>query len=436
MFRLFDRSHREPLACFATSLIAALFVCLAAAPVEAQKALPLEKPEDVGVSAARMARINEMMKRHIDEHHIAGAVTLVARQGKVIHFQAHGQADVATKKPMAKDSLFRMASSTKPVTGVAVLMLVEEGKIRLTDRVDKFIPEFKDLKVAVEKNGKVELVPAERPITIRDLLTHTSGLLTGGIGQRQAPREAAFPAGDDTLEKYVARAAKAPLDFQPGTKWVYSGLAGIDTLARVVEVASGQPFDQFLQKRIFGPLGMTDTFFQVPSDAADRLAIIHRPGRDKIEKVAPSFGFGKGYFSGAGGLVSKAEDYFRFAQMLENGGEFNGHRLLSPRAVELMSSNHVGDMFVGQLGRPPGMGFGMTVEVVTDPVKASTFRSAGSFGWDGAFGTHFWVDPKAKLVAVLLVQAPAGPVTRGVQQDFETTVMQAITGEVPNPFLR
>jgi CubicO group peptidase (beta-lactamase class C family) len=431
MFRLFDRSYRSAVAWHATNLAAALFICLAAAPVEAQKTLQVEKPEEVGVSAARLARIDEVMKRHIDEHRIAGAVTLVARQGKVIHFQAHGQADVETKKPMAKDTLFRMASSTKPVTGVAVLMLVEEGKIRLTDRVEKFIPEFKDLKVAVEKNGKVELVPAARPITIHDLLTHTSGLLSGGIGTRQAPREASFPTGDDTLEKFVARAAKVPLDFQPGSKWSYSGLAGIDTLARVVEIVSGQSFDQFLQKRIFGPLGMTDTFFYVPNEATDRLASIHRPGRDKIEKVAPSFSFSKGYSSGAGGLVSKAEDYFRFAQMLENGGEFNGQRLLSPRAVELMSTNHVGDMFVGQLGRPKGMGFGMTVEVVTDPVQASTFRSTGSFGWDGAFGTHFWVDPKAKLVAVLLVQAPAGPVTRGVQGDFETAVMQSITNDSP-----
>jgi CubicO group peptidase (beta-lactamase class C family) len=410
-----------------TGLTLTLLALVAAAPARPQQELPRAKPEDVGVSSGRLGRIDEVIQRHIDEHHIAGAVTLVARKGKVVHFEAHGLADVETKKPMTRDALFRMASSTKPVTGVAVMMLVEEGKVRLADPVAKFLPEFKGAKVAVEKGGKVELVPAERSVTIRDLLTHTSGLGSGGIGTRQAPAESLRPAGDDTLEKYVARMAKVPLDFQPGSRWSYSGLAGIDTLSRVVEVASGQPYDEFLRRRMFTPLGMTDTFFLHGSDEPqDRLASIHRPAGDKVEKIGPFLRFPKGYYSGAGGLVSKAEDYFRFAQMLANGGELNGKRLLSPRAVELMSANHVGEMFGGKLGRPKGMGFGLTVEVVADPVRAGTFRSKGSYGWDGAFGTHFWVDPKEKLVAVFLVQAPAGPVTGGVQRDFETAVMQAI----------
>ena len=413
--------------------ILAFLALVAAAPAWSHPEPPRAKPEDVGVSSERLRRIDEVIKRYIDEHRIAGAVTLVARKGKVVHFEAHGLADAEAKKPMAKDALFRMASSTKPVTGVAVMMMVEEGKIRLTEPVSKFIPEFKDQKVAVEKDGKVELVPAERAVTIRDLLTHTSGLGSGGIGTRQAPAEATRPGGDDTLETYVARVAKMPLDFQPGTQWRYSGLAGIDALARVVEVASGQPFDAFAQKRIFTPLGMTDTFFlHGPDDGGERLAAIHRPAAGKVEKIASFLRFPKGYNCGAGGLVSKAEDYFRFGQMLVNGGELNGKRLLSPRAVELMSSNHVGEMFGGQLGRPKGMGFGLTVEVVADPVRVGTFRSEGSYGWDGAFGTHFWVDPKAKLVGVLLVQVPAGPVTAGIQRDFETAVMQAFTDEAPN----
>jgi CubicO group peptidase (beta-lactamase class C family) len=396
-------------------------------PAWSQQELPRAKPEDVGVSSERLRRIDEVIKRHIDEHHIAGAVTLVARKGKVVHFEAHGRADVEAKKPMATDTLFRMASSTKPVTGVAVMMLVEEGKVRLADPASKFIPELKDLKIAVEKDGKVELVAAERAVTIRDLLTHTSGLGSGGIGTRQAPPESVRPSGDDTLEKYAARLGKVPLDFQPGSKWSYSGLAGIDALSRVVEVASGQPYDEFLQTRVFTPLGMTDTFFlHEPDEPKDRLASIHRPAADKVEKITSFLRFPKGYSSGSGGLVSKAEDYFRFAQMLANGGELKGKRILSPRAVELMSSNHVGEMFGGQLGRPKGMGFGLTVEVVIDPVRAGTFRSEGSYGWDGAFGTHFWVDPKAKLVAVFLVQAPAGGVTAAAQRDFETAVMQAI----------
>jgi CubicO group peptidase (beta-lactamase class C family) len=235
------------------------------------------------------------------------------------------------------------------------------------------------------------------------------------------------PGGEDTLASYVARIAKVPLDFQPGSRWNYSGLAGIDTLSRVVEVASGRPYDAFLSERLFGPLSMKDTFFlHQPDDPKDRLASIHRGTGKGLEKVPSFLRFPKGYHSGAGGLVSNAEDYFRFAQMVANGGELNGKRLLSPRAVALLSSNHVGEMFGGQLGRPKGMGFGLTVEVVADAVRAGTFRSEGSYGWDGAFGTHFWVDPKARLVAVFLVQAPAGPVVRGVQGDFETAVMQAI----------
>jgi CubicO group peptidase (beta-lactamase class C family) len=388
---------------------------------------PRTKPEDVGVSSERLQRINNVVKRHIDEGHIAGAVTLVARKGKVVHFEAQGLMDIETKRPMTRDTLFRMASSTKPVTGVAVLMLIEEGKVRLADPAAKFIPEFKDVKVAVEKDGKVELVAANRPITVRDLLTHTSGLVSGGIGTRQAPAESLRPNGDDTLATYVARMAKVPLDFQPGSRWSYSGLAGIDALSRIVEVASGRTYDEFLRERIFEPLGMRNTFFlQGPDEPKDRLASIHRGGSKGLEKIPSFLHFPKGYYSGAGGLASTAEDYFHFAQMLANGGALNGKRLLSPRSVELMSSNFVGEMFGGLLGRPKGMGFGLTVEVVIDPIRAGTYRSAGSFGWDGAFGTHFWVDPKAKLVAVFLVQSPAGPVVRGIQSDFETAVMQAI----------
>jgi CubicO group peptidase (beta-lactamase class C family) len=389
---------------------------------------PVAHPEDVGVSAERLKRIDEVLKRHIAEHRIAGAVGLVARRGRVVYFDAHGFDDIESKTLMGKRSRFRMASSTKPVTGVAILMLVEEGKVRLTDPVSKFIPEFKDVRVAVERNGKVEMVPPQRPVTIRDLLTHTSGLGSGGIGSRTAKAEIQRPGGDDTLASYVTRMTTVPLDFQPGSKWSYSGLAGIDALSRVVEVASGKSYDVFLKERVFDPLGMKDTIFSHGDDAGvQHLASIHRPEEKRVKKIPTFLKLPKGYHCGAGGLISTAEDYFRFAQMLANGGELNGKRLLSPRSVELMSSNHVGEMFGGQLGRPQGMGFGLTVEMVTDPVRAGTYRSAGSFGWDGAFGTHFWVDPKANLVGVILMQAPAGPVVRGIQSDFETAVMQSLT---------
>jgi CubicO group peptidase (beta-lactamase class C family) len=355
---------------------------LVIAPVAWADDLPRAKPEEVGVSSERLGRIHETIQRHIDEHRISGAVTLVARRGKLVHFEAQGLMDLESKQPMKTDTLFRMASSTKPVAGVAVLMMVEEGKVRLSDPVSKFVPEFKSMKVAVEKNGssEVELVAAEREITIKDLMTHTSGLLSGGAGSRNIPREKFFPSQpEETLATLVPRLATVPLDFQPGSRWRYSGLAGIDTLSRVVEVASGMPFDQFLGKRIFDPLGMNDTSFVVPDYRQDRQATVYRSNEKdrKLEKSTFTLRFPKTYFSGAGGLVSCAADYGRFAQMLVNRGELDDKRLLSPRSVELMSSNHVGDMFPGQLGRPKGMGFGLTVEVVQDAVLAGLYRSNG-----------------------------------------------------------
>ena len=327
---------------------------------------------------------------------------------------------------MTRDTIFKMASSTKPVTGVAIMMLVEEGKIHLADPVSRFIPEFKEMKVAVEKEGssEIERAKADREITIRDLLTHGSGLLSGGAGAKQAPRELLRPAEPgETLAHFIPRLAKIPLDFQPGTKWRYSGLAGIDTLSRIVEIASGQSYDEFLRRRIFEPLGMSDTFFVVPDDRQERVATIYRSTDKGLEKNPLQLRFPSTYYSGAGGLSSTAADYFRFGQMLLNRGALDGKQVLSPRSVVIFSSNQVGDMFEGQLGRPKGMGFGFTVEVVQDSIAAGTFRSDGSFGWDGAFGTHFWVDPEQQLVAVLMIQTSAA---RQIHRDFETAVMQAI----------
>lgn len=384
------------------------------------------KPEQVGMSTERLQRINETVQRFMDANRISGAVTLVARKGRIVHFEKRGVMDIETKKPMQRDTIFAMASTTKPVAGVAIMMLAEEGKLQLTDPVSKFIPEFKNMKVAVQKESgsEVELVSANREITLRDLLTHTSGLGSGGLGTSRAPQELRFPSNpNESLASWVPRLAAMPLDFQPGTRWLYSGLAGIDTLSRVVEVASGQPFDVFLRQRIFEPLGMKDTFFVLPDDRKERLATIYQSDGKRLTKSSFTLNFPKGYFSGAGGLVSTAEDFYRFGQMLCNKGEFHGKRLLSPRAVELMSSNHVGEMFPGNLGRPKGMGFGFTVEVVVDSAQAAVFRTNGSFGWDGAFGTHFWVDPKNELVAVLMIQLPGGQI---MHRPFETAVLQAI----------
>jgi CubicO group peptidase (beta-lactamase class C family) len=401
--------------------------------------VPIGKPEDVGLSSERLQRINQVIQRYIDAREFAGAVTVVARKGRTAHFEAHGLMDLESKTPMRKDAIFRIASMTKPVTGVAVLMLVEEGKIRLTDPVSRFIPEFRDTKVAVPKAGvspegnaagragspELSLVPARREITVRDLLTHTSGLASGGPGSREAARLAPRRT-TETLADYIPRLGAAPLDFQPGTEWRYSALAGIETLGRIVEVASGQTFDQFLRQRIFEPLGMKDTSFSPSGDRLSRVATLYGRTPEGLEKQdTPEWLAARTFFSGGGGLWSTPEDYLQFGQMLANGGELNGRRLLSPRTVDLMAANHVGDLFAasGSTGNRRGMGFGLTVEIVLDPIEAGQRRSAGSFGWYGAFGTHFWVDRKEQLVGLLMIQQS---VRAALNRDFENAVMQAI----------
>jgi CubicO group peptidase (beta-lactamase class C family) len=387
--------------------------------------VPAGKPEDVGMSSNRLRRIHDAIQRHIDAGEISGAVTLVARRGRIVHFEAHGLMDLESKRPMTKDAIFRLASMTKPITGVAVMMLVEEGKIRLSDPVSRFIPEFRNSKVAMPRlgssSGEIYTVPANREITVQDLLTHTSGLGSGGIAQKETARLAPLTP-DDTVATYVSHLATVPLDFQPGTQWAYSGGAGPAVLARIVEIVSGQTYDKFLQTHIFDPLGMKDTFFYPPDDLRPRLTTLYE--RHGLRKAKNQDGFSsKTYFSGGGGLMSTAEDYLQLAQMLLNGGVLNGKRLLSPRTVELMASNHVGDMFNGKLGRPAhGMGYGLLLGIVEDSVAAGLRVSNGSFGWDGYFGTETWIDPKEQMVSILMIQEQVIP----VQRDFENAVMQAI----------
>jgi CubicO group peptidase (beta-lactamase class C family) len=415
-------------------VVAALLVVPVAAAV-----VPAGAPEDVGLSSERLKRITETVQRYIDGNDISGAVTIVARQGRVAHFEAQGLMDIESRKPMRKDAVFPIASMSKPVTGVAILMLVEQGKIRLSDPVSRFIPEFKDTKVAMLRSDRpapralpgqpppapdIYTVPASRAITIRDLMTHTSGLLSGGPGAREGARIAPRRA-TDSLAAHIPQLGAAPLDFQPGSRWSYSALAGIDTLGRVVEVASGKTFDQFLKQHVFDPLGMKDTTF-VPAQAQmPRVVTLYRRGPKGLERIdTPEWLDTRTMFSGGGGLWSTAEDYLQFAQMLCNGGELNGTRLLSPRTVDLMAANHVGDLFAeaGSTGGRPGMGFGLTVDVVLDAVEAGVRRSTGSFGWGGAFGTNFWVDRKERLVGVLMIQTPVG----ALRGDFENAVMQAV----------
>ena len=386
--------------------------------------VPAGKPEDAGMSAERLQRIHQAIMRHIDAGEISGAVTLVARRGRIVHFEAHGLMDLESKKPMAKDAIFRLASMSKPITSVAVMMLVEDGSIRLTDPVSKFIPEFKEMKVAMPAPGGLPAIitaPASREITIRDLLTHTSGLMSSGIAQAEATRLVRRNP-DDTLATYIPRLGQVPLDFQPGTQWAYSGGAGPEVLSRIVEIVSGQTYDVYLRTRLFEPLGMKDTFFYPPDDRRPRIPTLYL--KNGLTKASNQDGLSnKVYFSGAAGLMASAEDYLQFAQMLLNGGELNGKRILGPRTVQLMASNHVGDMFNGKLGRPAhGMGFGFLMSVIQDSVAAGLRVTNGSFGWDGVYGTQMWIDPKEQMVTIVMIQEQVVQ----VQRDFENAVMQAI----------
>jgi CubicO group peptidase (beta-lactamase class C family) len=392
-------------------------------------ATPTARPEEVGLSGERLRKINELMQRHIDAGTFSGAVTLVARHGRIAHLEAQGLMDIESRKAMQKDAIFRIMSMTKPVVGVATLMMIEEGKVRLTDPVSKFIPELKDLKVAVTMPptgappppGTPErfyTVPAEREITVRDLLTHTSGLVSGGVSNREAQKVAL--KGKETLADYLPRLGGVPLAFQPGTRWAYSAQAGFDALARIVEVSSGTPFDKFAKQRIFDPLGMKDTFFY-PAEGNPRMATRYSRGEKGLEKQNnPGFMNGA-YFSGGGGLMSTAEDYLQFAQMLLNGGELNGKRLLGSKTVEVMRSVAAPDTLPG---RTKGEGYGLSVRVVNDPIARSSFMSAGTFGWSGAYGTHFFVDPQERIVGILMTQTP----DQQVRLDFENAVMHAIVG--------
>jgi CubicO group peptidase (beta-lactamase class C family) len=421
----------------AMAAIAALPLTMALVPTA-------PKPEEVGLSSERLKRIHEAVQRHIDAKDVSGAVTLVARKGRIAHLEAHGLMDLESNKPMPKDGIFRLASMSKPITGAAVMMLVEEGKIRLNDPISRFIPEFKNLnKVAVSKPGsqaggggrgagaaagggrggpapEFDTISANREITVKDLLTHGSGLMSGGLGNSAAPQR----SPTDTLAGFIPKLASVPLDFQPGTLWRYSGQAGFDTLSRVVEVASGQTYEQFLKQRFFEPLGMKDTGFYPTGDGATRLVTLYtRQGGALVRNPNQETGISKVYFSGAGGIMTTAADYLQFAQMMLNGGQLNGKRFLSPKTIELMTSNHTGDMVNGQFGRPAhGMGFGLSMQVVLDPVAADLRVGTGTFGWAGAYGCNVNMDPKENMVSIIMMQTATGP----LQRDFENATWQAI----------
>jgi CubicO group peptidase (beta-lactamase class C family) len=417
-----------------TAVLCALLLTVLSLP--ALTASPTAKPEEVGLSSERLARINQMIERRIAAGDLAGAVAIVARKGKVVHHSAQGMMDLDSKKPMASSSMFRIASMTKPVIGVAVMMLVEEGKLHLNDPVSRYIPQFKDMKVAMPiatppQGGaggraggagtapRFYTVPAQRDVTIKDLLTHVSGLGSGPMGNSDIEKVARKDG--ETLADYIPRLGPTALEFQPGSRWTYSPGAGFETLGRVIEVASGTKLDQFFRTRIFDPLGMKDITFW-PTDAQmPRVSTVYARGANGLTKtVMPNDTMSRNvYFRGSGGLYSTAEDYIPLGMMLANGGELNGKRLLSRKAVEMMSAAHVKDTLPG---RPAGEGYGLSVRVVTDHAVRGTMLSDGTFGWTGAQGTHFFVDPREELVGVLMVQTSNGE----IQREFEDLVAQSV----------
>jgi CubicO group peptidase (beta-lactamase class C family) len=409
-------------------LPACIAIFAAAQAVAAQQAPALDmtpvKPESVGFSSERLERLHALIQDEVNQKELAGGVTILARHGKVLDYHVYGQRDMATGAAMTKDTIFRDYSMTKPVTGVAMMILYEEGKWLPSDPISKFIPEFAHLKVfnGVDANGKMILADPDHAPTMRELMTHTAGF-TYGNGNTLADKMYGELKVRDAknLQEMIDRLAQIPLIYQPGKGWIYS--MSMDIQGYIVEKLSGQSLPDFMRDHIFTPLGMRDAGFFVPEDKRTRFAANYRYDTQLGQLIAnpTSGGLPVDYAtqptapSGGGGLVSTAEDYYRFAQMLAHGGELNGARILSPETVKLMTSNHLpaslltGEWGIGQHIMRPGFGYGYDCAVVFDPPAANLSDGKGTFFWDGAAGTWFWVDPANDIVFVGMIQRMTSP---------------------------
>jgi CubicO group peptidase (beta-lactamase class C family) len=384
---------------------------LPAAPLIAQ-ALPLTAPEAVGMSTVRLERLSAVLQEYVDHGRVPGSVTIIVRRGKVVYLEGFGHRDRQAADPMAPDAIFRIASQSKALVSVAVMMLQEEGKLLIADAIGDYLPEFLETTVAVpDDSGGYTVAPAERPITIRDLLTHSAGIGYGGGVASDRWQEAGitgwyFADRDEPIGATVARMAEIPFATQPGDGFTY-GYA-TDILGHLVERVSGSPLDVFLEQRITGPLGMDDTHFYLPADKVDRLTVVYSHGDDGTLERAPDPGgmVGQGAyvdgprqsFSGGAGLLSTATDYARFLQMLLNGGELDGVRLLSRKSVEQMTVRHL------PLPARDGLGFGLGFMIVTDLGLWGGMASTGAYFWGGAYHSVYWVDPVEQLVLVHFTQ--------------------------------
>lgn len=391
-------------------ILTALVALLASTPLVAQE-LPSAVPEQVGMSSDRLGRVTVALERYVAENRLAGAVTMVLKDGYVVYSEAVGRRDRESASPMSTDAIFRIASQTKALVSVAIMMLQEDGALLISDRVSKYLPAFERTTVASPlEGGGYEVVPARRPITLRDLLTHTAGIGYGsgpGSDQWEAAGITGWYFGHRTesIQRTVDGIATLPFPAQPGQAFVYG--FNTDILGAVIEVVSGQTLDEFLRDRILGPLDMHDTHFYLPPEKRGRLATVYSlsgsltraPDGPGMEAQGQYVDGPRVSFSGGAGLLSTARDYARFLQMLLNGGELNGTRLLSPTSVDLMTVRHSGDLY-----QAPGMGFGLGFAVRLDVGAAGQHGSVGEYGWGGAYHTTYWIDPVEDLVVVYLTQ--------------------------------
>ena len=410
---------------YKTSIATALATVIAASAFA--DTMPTAKPESVGMSSERLTRIDDYFQRFVDSGEIAGAVSLVARHGKVVHHSAVGLKYREENLPMTTDTIFALASMTKPIVSTALMMLFEEGRFRLDDPISDWIPEYANHEILVSDGPRQMRVPESRPVTIRHVLTHTSGLTLSPDNKGLTEEELQWVTNNGepfaTLGERVARAATIPGAFNPGDHWQYG--SSTDYVAVLVEKISGQPLDQFLSERIFEPLGMHDTFYNVPGDKVDRVAARYVPGDDGMAELQlpPQYAEPTSYFPGVSGLNSTSSDYIRYAQMIANGGELDGVRLLGRMTVDLMISNHTGDKDVYIRG--PGYGFGLGFGVLADPTVSFDTLSPGSYGWGGAFGTLYYADPVEDIVGLMFIQLRGhGPLN--IRQRFTNVVSQSV----------
>lgn len=398
------------------------------------------KPETVGFSSERLENLHALIQEEIDRKALAGAVTILARHGKVIEYRTYGQKDMAQNTPMSKDVIFRAYSMTKPVTAVAMMILYEQGKWLPSDPIARFLPEFANLKVfkGVDAEGKMILVEPDHAPTMRELMTHSAGFSYGfskSVVDAEYQKQQVLQSHD--LREMVKKLAAIPLNYQPGKGWLYS--VSMDIQGAIVEKLSGQTLPQFMQEHIFKPLDMKDSGFFVPQDKRARFAPNYRATAD--EQLTPIAAAGTApedyaaepsMASGGGGMVTTAEDYYRFAQMLANKGELDGKRILAPATVALMTSNHLpanlltGEFSAGQHVMRPGFGYGFNCAVVIDPGTAALSDGKGTFFWDGAAGTWFWVDPTNDIVFVAMIQRMGGKDNHSLEYRSHATVDQAL----------